>query len=330
VESLFPSIRLESLSDPWWHDALPGAMQAFVAFTLVATRLTGMVLVGPVFGHPGLSVHLRVLLVVAMSLVLTPALLSVDPQDAFTRLDRDGNQRLFLDEVAPPMQPHLRRLLAEAGQGEQEGLSASAFRVASPVPRTLLDYVGLGLVELAVGLALGLGATTILSALLMAGSLIDQQSGLSTGELFNPEFGVSLGLSGQMLHQLGLVVFLVAGGHVLLVSTLLETFHTLPVGYAWVGPPVLDALSELVHQSLRLAIQVSAPVLAVMTLVGLAMGFVGRALPRLDVLAVGLPVRALVGLMVVGLSLGGIGDLISQALPETVQQLRNVIMGVST
>lgn len=304
-------------------------MQAFVAFTLVATRLAGMVLMGPVFGHQGLSVQIRVLLVAAIALVLTPALLSVDAQRAFDRLDRDGNGRLSLDEASPSLHPQLRRLLAEAGKGEVDGLSADEFRLPAPVPRTLLDYIWLGSVELAVGLALGFGATTMFSALLMAGSLIDQQIGLSTGEIFNPEFGVNVGPSGQILHQLGLIVFLIAGGHVLLVSALLDTFQTLPVGYAWLSPPMFDVLSDLVQQSLVLALQVSAPVMAVMALVGLALGFLGRALPQLNLLVVGLPIRALVGLLVLGLSLGGIGDLISGVFPETVLRLRDVIMGVS-
>jgi flagellar biosynthesis protein FliR len=329
VDSILPSIRLDSLSDPWWQQSLPGAMQAFVAFILVATRLAGMVLIGPVFGHPGLSIPLRVLLVAAIALVLTPALLSVDAQRAFDRLDRDGDERLSLDEVSPSLHPQLRHLLAEAGKGDRDGLASHEFRLPTPVPRTLLDFVWLGLVELAVGLALGLGMTTMLSALLMAGSLIDQQLGLSTGEIFNPELGINVGLSGQILHQLGLIAFLVAGGHVLLVSALLDTFQTLPVGYAWLSPPMFDVLSDLVHQSLVLAMQVSAPVLAVMALVGLALGFLGRALPHLNVLFVGIPVRTLVGLLVLGLSLGGIGDRIGEIFPETVLRLRGIVMGAS-
>src|SRR5262245_56908239 len=63
----------------------------------------------------------------------------------------------------------------------------SASDGATPVPQSLPDYLWLGIVELALGLALGMGMTIILSALQMAGNLIDQQLGLALGQVFNPE-----------------------------------------------------------------------------------------------------------------------------------------------
>jgi flagellar biosynthesis protein FliR len=169
----------------------------------------------------------------------------------------------------------------------------------------------------------------IFSALQMAGWLSDQQLGISMGEIFNPDLGINAHLSGEILHQFGLAAFLIAGGHVLVVAALLDTFAALPVGYAWISPPVYELLAGLVHQSLALAIQVAAPVLVTMALVGLALGFLGRALPQMNALVVGMPVRALIGIALFGLSLVGVGDLISEALPDAVFQLRSALRGLS-
>jgi flagellar biosynthesis protein FliR len=86
---------------------------------------------------------------------------------------------------------------------------------------------------------------------------------------------------------------------------------------------------DLVRQSLVLATHVAAPVLATMAVVGTAAGLVERALPRLNMLAVGLPVRMLVGLLVLGLSLSSIADLVDSTLPDTVLNIRRVLMGSS-
>jgi flagellar biosynthetic protein FliR len=320
---------MDALGDPAWDGALRVGAGAFVAFTFVAARLAGLAFVGPVFGHPRIPVRLRVLFVVALSFVVTPALLSIDHRQAFERLDRDHDGELGVDEVSPVLRPRFLTLLAEAGKGEHDRLSADEFQWAVPVPGQLPEYALAALAELAVGLALGLGVMTIFSALQMAGWLIDQQLGLSLGKIFNPDPGINANLSGEMLHQFGLAAFLIAGGHVQLVSALLDTFAALPAGYAWIGPPVYELLTNLVHQSLALAIQVAAPVLATMMLVGLGLGFLGRTLPQLSAVVLGAPVRILVGVALLGLALAGIGDLIGEALPAAVLQLHEALTGLA-
>jgi flagellar biosynthetic protein FliR len=324
----FPDLPLDMLTEPDLAQILRGATGALVAFTLIVTRLSGMVMIGPVFGHPQIPVQVRVFLVLAMSLVLTPALLGADQQKTFQLLDRNHDERLTLDEVPKSLEARIEELLREAGKSDAEGLAADEFRLPWPVPATVLEYAWLALIEFAVGIALGLGVMTIVSGLQMAGSLIDAQIGVSLGSVFNPEFETDASLSGELLHQLGLVIFLIVGGHHLMVSALVDTFQTLPVGYAWVSPPAIELLSDLVHQSLVLAVQISAPVMGMMAVVGLAMGFLGHTIPQINVLVVGFPVRTLVGLMVLGLAFSGIAEALVHKLPDGIGQLRQVLMGL--
>jgi flagellar biosynthetic protein FliR len=219
-------------------------------------------------------------------------------------------------------------LLAQAGKSGDEELTADEFHLGVPVPRTPLDFAWLALVEFAVGAALGLGVLAVLSGLQMAGNLIDQQVGVSLGEVFNPEFEINASLSGQLLHQLGLVVFLIIGGHLLMVSALVDTFTALPVGYAWVSPPAVDVLRDLVFQSLVVAVRVSAPIMAVMAVVGLAMGILGHTIPQINILVLGFPVRTLTGLVVLGLALGGVAQVMAGALSEAISRLREVLIGL--
>lgn len=329
MDSLFSIDRLPSLDDPLWQSVFAGAMQALMGFALVAARLAGMAFAGPLFGTPAITMRIRVALIAAMTFVVAPALLSMESQAAFSRLDRNRDHRLTVAEVAPPLRPVLLRQLAEAGKPETDSLAPQEFRSPPIATGGIGALAWLAVTEFAMGFALGFGVMVIFSALQMAGALIDQQLGLSMGEMFNPQLGIEVGFSGQMLHQLGLVLFLTAGGHLLLVSALLETFRTLPVGYAWIGPPAFELLPDLVAQSLKLAIRAAAPVLASMAAVGLAVGFLGRTLPYLNASAVGLPVRIVTGVLVLGLSLAGIADLMNDALPDAIVQIRNALTGFS-
>ncbi len=325
---LLNNLPLDALAAPDLTQLLRGATSLFVAFTLIVTRMSGMTIIGPIFGHPNIPMQIRAFLVLAMSLVITPALLGSNQQRTFGLLDRNHDQVLAFDEIPRSFEAQFEKLTGQAGKEISDGLTADEFRLSLPLPGSVLEYAWLALVEFAVGLALGLGVMTIVSGLDMAGNLIDAQIGTSMGSVFNPEFDTDASLSGEMLHQLGLVIFLIVGGHHLILSALIDTFQTLPVGYAWVSPSAIDMLNGLVRQSLVLAVQVAAPIMAMMAVVGLSMGFLGHTIPQLNVLVVGFPVRTLVGLVIIGLALPGIADALARVLPAGIQQLRDVLMGV--
>jgi flagellar biosynthetic protein FliR len=327
VNSVFPELPFDALAAPDIAQLLRGATSAFVAFTLVVSRIGGMMVIGPVFGHPNIPRQIRLFLVLALSLVVTPALLGSDQRRTFDLLDRDHDGRLLREEVPGSIVPQFDELIERAGKAADQGLTADEFRLAPPYPETLVEYGWLAIVEFGLGIALGLGVMTIVSGLQMAGSLIDAQIGVSLGSVFNPEFESEASLSGELLHQLGLVVFLIVGGHHLIVSALLDTFQALPVGLAWVSPPAIDLLGGLVHLSLVLAVQIAAPVIGMMAVVGLAMGYLGHTIPQLNVLIVGFPVRTLAGLLILGLALPGTVDVLARVLPEGIALLRDVLMG---
>lgn len=327
MNSLLPDLPFDALAAPDLTQLLRGATSILVAFTLVVSRISGMVVIGPIFGHPGFPIQIRVFLVLAMSFVITPALLGIDQQRTFALLDHDHDQVLTPEEVPRSLAAQFENLIRQAGKEPADGLTADEFRLSLPLPETLVEYAWLALVEFGLGFALGLGVMTIVSGLQMAGSLIDAQIGVSLGSVFNPEFESDASLTGELLHQLGLVIFLIVGGQHLIIAALIDTFQALPVGFAWISPPAVALLSGLVHQSLVLAVQIAAPVMGLMAVVGLSMGFLGHTIPQLNVLVVGFPVRTLVGMLVVGLAIPGTANVLVQVLPGGIEQLRDVLMG---
>lgn len=325
LSSILYAIPMQPFTDIWLNAALQGATQTVVAFTLIVTRLSGMIVIAPMFAHPDLPRHIRVLLVVALGFVLTPALRAIDATTLFHRLDADADGQVFLAEVSDGWQRPVADLLRRAGKPHDDALRADEFQLGLPIPHSVVEYAGLAAIEFAIGVALGLGVFIVLSGLQMAGNFIDQQIGVSLGDIFNPEFQTNATLSGQTLHLLGLALFLTVGGHLLLVSALVETFQVFPVGYAYVSAPLIDLLRDLVHQSLVLAIHVSAPLILTMAVVGFAMGILGHTIPQINILVVGFPVRALVGLAIFGLAIPGIAEVLTDRIPDTIHLLLNAV-----
>jgi flagellar biosynthetic protein FliR len=91
----------------------------------------------------------------------------------------------------------------------------------------------------------------------------------------------------------------------------------------------LDMLIKLFGYLFAIAFAISAPVVLALFLVTVAMGFVARTVPQMNILIVGFPVRVVVGLAVMIFTLPAIGyflarvtGLVLRGLPDLVAAAR--------
>jgi flagellar biosynthetic protein FliR len=163
--------------------------------------------------------------------------------------------------------------------------------------------------ELGLGAALGLGVRAVLSGVQAAGELLDRQAGLAFSQVFHPATGDDGSPLSQALVLTAVAVFLLLGpfgGHLALTASMLELFESLPAAGALAPRSVVDLLLVLVQQSLLLALHVAAPLLAVMSLVTLATGWLGRSSPALAAGPLQVPVRVVTCLLILAVSLSGV------------------------
>lgn len=317
--------RLQHLA---WQTLLPGAVEQFHTFILVLLRLSGLLFLGPIFGQSSVPANVRILIILMLALVITPTLVS-QGRRGFDRLDQNADGRLVRDEVPEGLEDRFNQLQQAAHLAPDMALTPDEYHVRPVWPTTWLELGWVAAGEISFGLMLGLGVTAILSGLQIAGQLIDQQSGFGLGEIFNPDLQTSGSVTGQMLYMLGTTVFLMldsVGGHLQMVRILVETFQTFPPGAAFVSTSAVDLLGELVRQSLVLGVRIAAPVMVLMSLIDLTVGFLSHTVPQINVQTVGFALRAILSFLFLAATLGGLGDSVWQFLPDTLDQLGQVLV----
>ncbi len=317
-------LQSASIGDVLSSSLTNGLLVRFYVWNLVFIRLSGLMIVGPLFGTPAVPVKIRVLFVMSLSILVTP-LIPLQEEKALLAIDTNHDRLISPHEVPESWQDRYQ-VATEIWGEDSVGLPqlATIWRL----PLSLVDYMRTILGELALGFVLGLGVFTVLSGLQLAGEMIDQQAGTALGEVFNPGLGTTSGLGGQAIYLFGMTVFLImtpVSGHLVILATLLDTFQTLPIGEAWISTNVVSLLIDLVHQSLVLAIQVAAPVLATTSLLALVMGFLGHTTPQINVLVVGFPIRAIATLLVFSLSFSGAARLVIDLVPLTIRHLADAM-----
>ena len=168
-------------------------------------------------------------------------------------------------------------------------------------------------VEAIVGGALGWSAALIVAGARQAGEIVASQTSFSAAALLDPEAGDELTALGHLYALVALGVFLALDGPVALVRSLAESYRVIPAGGGSLSVETAEAAFKQVGLALELAIKGAAPVAVAMTLAGVALGLLGRAAPSLQLLAAAMPVRALVGLILVFLGLVAFGTTLTAA-----------------
>ncbi len=201
------------------------------------------------------------------------------------------------------------------------GLSlAVCGRVAPPaLPAGVVQLVMQLALEVGIGAAVGYAASLVFAGVELGAAHASSQMGLSLGDVFSGAGDEPSGAVGTLFRVLAIAIFLAIGGHRDLVSGVLDTFAAVPPATFVPGAALVKAAAGLLTASFVLALKVAAPVLAAMLLATVALGLLQKTLPQCHILSTGLPVRAMLGLLVLALSMA--------ALAWTVEAAWNVFRG---
>ncbi len=204
-----------------------------------------------------------------------------------------------------------------------------------PYPGSLLVYVLVIGSELVIGLVLGMGISILLGGIQMAGDMVSRVGGLTLSEIFDPTTSSNVPLFSQLLGLLSTALFMILGGHRMLLGGLLDTFSAIPPGgglamFFGTGngasdPGFLASLVQmfllLITQSFHVAIRAAAPVVTAVLLATLVLGLISRTLPQLNVMVVGFGLNAMITFGVFFLTLGASLLVFQDQIVPTVQVL---------
>lgn len=151
-------------------------------------------------------------------------------------------------------------------------------------------------VEFLAGAVLGGAAALIVAGARQAGEVVAAQAGLAPASLLDPEAGDDLTPLGHLYGLVALMIFLTLDGPLELVGALIESYRAVPAGGLPLAGATTWAFGRL-DEALGLALRAAAPAALATASAGLALGLLGRAAPSLQFLALALPARAAIGLL---------------------------------
>ncbi len=177
-------------------------------------------------------------------------------------------------------------------------------------------------VELLIGIVIGYGASLPLIGMQIGGRIIDQQMGLGLAGVLNPEFNEQTGVISEFYFILALSIFVILGGHRVMLAALVGSFSKIPLGGLAADGHLVDLLIGLMGTVFDLGLRVSGPLLCLIFLQTVAMGFIARTVPQMNILSIGFALRILVGIVLLIGTLNVISGVYIESVEGTLESLR--------
>lgn len=172
------------------------------------------------------------------------------------------------------------------------------------VPQDLPSYVTAVVAQVAIGLGLGFLTNLLFSAFEVAGSLADLSGGFSYAQIVDPMSGAPAAAMSRLFTICFSAIFFVSDAYQVVIGGFVQSFQGIPLDHLpSLASGTAGTLGHAATQVMVSALEVAAPLLGVLFLTDVALGFAARFVPQANAMALAMPVKTLVALTAAGATL---------------------------
>ena len=164
---------------------------------------------------------------------------------------------------------------------------------------TLTGYTFIVMKEAVTGFLIGFGANLCTAVVSFAGQIADMEMGLSMASLFDPATKQQTTITGVYYNYMVLLLLMISGMHRYLLKALAETYELIPInGAVFHDDALLQALITFMGDYIIVGFRICLPIFAVMIILNAVLGILAKVSPQLNMFAVGIQMKVLVGFCV--------------------------------
>ncbi len=192
----------------------------------------------------------------------------------------------------------------------------------APIPLDSAVTLLVVLQQVVIGVSLGFAVRIVFAAVEFAGELVGLQMGLNFAGFFDPATGGQTTAVSRFFGVTVSWVFIVTGGHLLVIAGVVQSLHSFPV-----GPEPFAFLKTAEPQRwgaevFAIGLWIALPMVAMLLFVNLVMGIAARVAQQLNLFAIGFPITLSVGLVGVLLTLPMMQAPFTMALERMLQHFQ--------
>ncbi|MCL2255061.1 MAG: flagellar biosynthetic protein FliR [Lachnospiraceae bacterium] len=186
-----------------------------------------------------------------------------------------------------------------------------SFIISRNIPHVAVEYntlEGYAVViakEAICGFLIGFGAYLCMSVISFAGRIIDMETGMMMASVMDPTTQEQTSISGVFYNYAITLILLITGMYQFLLSALAESFILIPVnGAIFKMDALLTAMLVFLRDYLIIGFRIALPIFISITLLNAILGILAKVSPQMNMFAVGMQMKVLVGFTVIFVTIG--------------------------
>lgn len=194
---------------------------------------------------------------------------------------------------------------------------------------TLLGYAVIVMKEVLTGFLIGWGAQICTTVTSFAGSIADMEVGLSMVSLMDPTTREQATFTGVFYQYLFTLFLIITGMYQYLLQALVDTFTLIPInGAVFKSEALLESVIMFLSDYITIGFRIILPIFCTMILLNCVLGVLAKVSPQLNMFAVGMQLKVLVGLFIMFLTIGLFMDVADFIFDEMKRTMVSVIKGM--
>ncbi len=171
------------------------------------------------------------------------------------------------------------------------------------VYNTLLGYALIVMKEALTGFVIGWGAQICTTVTSFAGSIADMEIGLSMVSLIDPTTREQATFTGVFYQYIFTLFMIISGLYQYLLGALADTFTLIPInGAVFKTEALLESVLMFLGDYIVIGFRIILPIFCAMLFLNCVLGVLAKVSPQLNMFAVGIQFKILVGLGILFLS----------------------------
>ena len=146
------------------------------------------------------------------------------------------------------------------------------------------------------GVLVGYISSIFFSIFLIAGQIIDMHIGFQMGGILDKNYGIKVSQTAKLLNIASMIVFLRLNGHLQLIKIMENSYSLNQIGSGISFESLYNIVVSAFSFSVVIALKIALPVILIVLFVNVILGTLVKFVPQLNIFAVGIPLKIVVGL----------------------------------
>ncbi len=194
------------------------------------------------------------------------------------------------------------------------------------IPTDLIQFALTAIQETVIGILIGFTANLVFIALQVAGEFFSMQMGLSIANLIDPVTNIQSAVVGQFFFYFAALLFLNLNIHHALIVAVDRSFNAIPLGHFigqghLTGGLMAERFIQLTGEMFIMGMMIGAPLMGILISLEIALSFVAKVMPQMNIFVVGLPLKVGAGLFTIMVSLPYLSSLLGDQYATLVKVL---------